>query len=397
MAWYNPRTWGRSSAPPVQTRTIYSLGHMEQLLNGGYASYDSGAWAYRGVLSIPGVWRAATLISETVASLPQKAYRDTANGGSELVSSLLLEQPAYPLSRIDTWSSLILDLVMNGNAFAIIASRDETGTPTGIIPVPACQVGVRRDEDGQIYYSYRGRSDYTPYDVLHIRGPHEPGALRGMGVLEHHMRTLNLADTLTEQAQDVGKGVPTGILKSLNPDLTQPEADELKAKWLESQSGRTIAVLNASTEFTPLAWNPTDAQLLETRKFSLTEIALLFGIPPHFLAAESGSGTYSNVQQEALNLIKYSLQGFISRIEQALTGLLPYGVRVKLSLDALLRADTLTRYQAHSLALTAGWITPNEVRRMEDLPPLPEGGDQPYRQAAPAPNPDDSGDPGKTP
>lgn len=399
MAWWNPRSWGKSPSPEVQTRMITSLAGFELTMNGGYASETSGLWAYRGVLSIPGVWRAATLISDTIASLPQKAYKDRPNGQTEVVRSILLDQPSYPHSRIDTWSSLILDLVMNGNAFAVIASRDANGTPTGIIPIPAMYVGVRRRDDGQLEYSYQTHR-YTSNEVLHIRGPHQPGDLRGYGVLESHMRTLALAENLTEQAQDLGKGVPSGILKSLNPDLTPEEAAELKTAWLDSQSKRTIAVLNSSTEFEALAWKPTDAQLLETRKFSLTEIALLFGIPPHFLAAENGSGTYSNVQQEALNLIKYSLQGHISRIEQALTALMPSKVRVKLSLDALLRADTLTRYQAHSLALTSGWITPNEVRAMEDLPPLPEGGDKPYRQAeTPAPDPQNPGpgNPGNTP
>jgi HK97 family phage portal protein len=379
MAWWNPRSWGKSPSPEVHTRMINAFGGFELAVNGGYAAQPSATWAYRGALSIPGVWRAATLISDTVAALPQKAYKDIAGGLTETVPSMLLDQPSHPHTRIETWSSLILDLVMNGNAVAIIAARDEAGTPTALIPIPACSVGVRRNEYGELEYSYSGRT-YTPNEILHIRGPHQPGDLRGYGVLELHLRTLNLAENLTEQAQDIGKGVPSGVLKSQNPDLTADEAADLKLKWLESQRNRTVAVLNSSTEFEPLAWNPTDAQLLETRKFNLVEIALIFGIPPHFLAAENGSGTYTNVQQEALSLVKYSLQGVISRIEQALSQLLPYGTRVKLSLDALLRADTLARYQAHSLALTSGWITPNEVRALEDLPPMP-GGDEPYRKA----------------
>lgn len=407
MVWYNPRTWGRSDAPAVQTRTITSLGGFEMAVNGGYAAQSSPTWAYRGVLAIPGVWRAANLIADTVAALPQKAYADAPGGLTKVVPSMLLDQPSYPHTRIETWSSMILDLVLNGNAFAIIAARDDSGRPTAIIPIPACSVGVRRTALGTIEYSYSGSAydggppggTYGANEVLHIRGPHQPGDLRGYGVIEMHLRTLNLADNLTEQSQDISKGIPSGVLKSLNPDLTADEAADLKSKWLDSQRTRTVAVLNSSTEFEPLAWNPTDAQLLETRKFSLVEIALIFGIPPHFLAAENGSGTYTNVQQEALSLVKYSLQGFISRIEQALTQLLPPGVRVKLSLDALLRADTLTRYQAHSLALTSGWITPNEVRALEDLPPLPEGGDKPYRQADTPPAPDNPGpgNPGNTP
>lgn len=378
MAWYNPKTWGDGkAAPEVQTRLINSFAGFELAMNGGFAAQPSEMWAYRGMLSIPGVWRAATLIANTVAALPQQAYRYKPGGEITQVPYILLDQPSYPHTRVDVWSSLVLDLVMHGNAFAVIATRNAAGVPTSIIPIPAVSVGVRWTEDGSIEYWYRDQT-YTVNEVLHIRGPHQPGDLRGYGVLEQHMITLRTAQDLSEQARDISKGVPSGLLKSMNPDLTAEEAADLKATWRESQEHRTVAVLNATTDFQPLGWNPTDAQLLETRHFSLTEIALIFGIPSHFLLAASGKGseTYSNVQQEAMSLVKYALHAYISRIEQALSNLLPNGTQVKLSLDSLLRADTLTRYQAHQLAITSGWMTVNEVRAVEDLPPLP-GGDTP--------------------
>lgn len=381
MVWYKPSTWGNEASPETHTRLINSFGGFELAVNGGFRAVPSETWAYRGALATPGVWRAANLIADTVGTLPQKAYRSRAGNPIEEVHFPILTQPSYPHTSIETWSSLILDLVMNGNAIALIADRDSAGVPTALIPLPACSTGVRLTFEGELEYSFRDQT-YSTNEILHIRGPHQPGDIRGYGVLENHFRTLELARELTEQAVDVGKGVPSGVLRSLNPDLTPEEAVELKAAWLESQRNRTVAVLNASTEFEALAWNPTDAQLLETRKFSLVELALIFGVPPHFLAAENGSGTYTNVQQEALSLVKYSLQGHISRIEQALSQLLPNGTRVKLALDSLLRADTLTRYQAHSLALTSGWMTPNEVRALEDMPPIP-GGDETYRKATP--------------
>lgn len=377
MAWYNPRSWGGKAAPEVQTRLINSFGGFELSVNGGFAAQPSELWAYRGMLAIPGVWRAATLTANTVAALPQQAYRYKPGGAITTVPYVLLDQPSFPHSRVDVWSSLVLDLVMHGNAFAVIATRNSAGVPTSIVPIPAVSVGVRWNEYGSIEYWYRDKT-YQVNEVLHIRGPHQPGDLRGYGVLEQHMLTLRTAEDLSEQARDISKGVPSGLLKSMNPDLTEAEAIDLKSKWRESQERRTVAVLNATTDFQPLGWNPTDAQLLETRKFSLTEIALIFGIPSHFLLAASGKGseTYSNVQQEAMSLVKYSLHAYISRIEQALSNLLPNGTQVKLSLDSLLRADTLTRYQAHQLAITSGWMTVNEVRAVEDLPPLP-GGDAP--------------------
>lgn len=376
MVWYKPSTWGNEASPETQTRMIDSFGGFELSVNGGFRGEPSALWAYRGALEIPGVWRAANLIADTISALPQKAYRTRGGNPIEEVHFPILDQPSFPHTRIETWSSMLLDLVMNGNALALIATRDSAGTPTALIPLPAFQTNIRRRYDGTLEYAYRGET-YEANEILHIRGPHQPGDYRGYGVLEAHFRTIGLAHELTEQAQDISKGVPSGVLKSSNPDLTPAEAADLKTQWLTSQRKRTVAVLNASTEFQALAWNPTDAQVLETRKFSLVELALIFGVPPHFLAAENGSGTYTNVQQEALSLVKYSLQGHISRIEQALSQLLPNGTTVELSLDALLRADTLTRYQAHSLALTSRWKTPNEVRADEGLPPI-DGGDKLY-------------------
>jgi HK97 family phage portal protein len=140
-----------------------------------------------------------------------------------------------------------------------------------------------------------------------------------------------------------------------------------------------------------VAWNPSEAQLLETRKFSLVEIALILGVPAYFLNAENASGAYTNVQQEALNLVKYSLQGHISRIEQALSNLLPNGTKVELKLDALLRADTVTRYQAYAIGIANQFLTVNEVRALENMAPV-AWGYQPVRNIAPNPTNPDSGD-----
>lgn len=352
----------------------------EQILT--QSPYRTTATVYSGAMSIPAAWRASTLIADTLAALPWHAFRERGNRPVERVDSLLLDQPSPYEPRVNTLSSLFLDLVYHGNAIAIIASRDYDGRPNALVPVPAEEVSVRRRDDGSIEYQIRGQV-FEGYDVMHVKGHSRPGDVRGFGVLEAHMRTLDLADDLNRQAQNLtGYGVPTGVLRSSNPDLTREEAQELKQAWLNSQRNRTVAVLNASTEFTPLAWNPTEAQLIEARKFSLTEIALIFGVPMSFLGAEGQSMTYTNSQLEAMSLVKFSLNGFIARMEAALSALLPRGTFVRVNLDALLRADTKTRYDAYSVALSAGFLTVNEVRELEDLKPLPEpkevnsGGDE---------------------
>jgi HK97 family phage portal protein len=139
---------------------------------------------------------------------------------------------------------------------------------------------------------------------------------------------------------------------------------------MRAQHAREVAVLNATTKFTPLAWNPSDAQLIESRQFAVHEIALAFGLDPSWLGAAQASRTYSNLGEESLNLVKYSLGGWLARFEQALSLACPPGQQVKANLDALLRADTKTRYAAYQSGIAAGWLQRSEVRHTEDLPPI---------------------------
>lgn len=385
---------GKLLAPRTDGEQTRAAGSVFQTVIDG-TPIDYPASIYRGGMSIPGGWRAANLIADLLGGVPWFAYRRRSGRPVELLdpTPLLLEQPAPPDVRMTTFSSWGLDLVWHGNAVGIIAARNAQGTPTAVYPVPADQVGVRRVTDakfsplpvGEIEYSVGRLRGLSPYDVIHIKGPCAPGGLRGMGVLEAHLEgTLNLAHEQAKQAASISHhGVPTGILKSQNPDLTAPEAADLKAGWLASQQNRTIAVLNATTDFSPLSWNPEELQLVEARKFTLHELALIFGLPLSFLGVEQSSRTYTNVEQEAINLIKFTLGGHLARFEQTLSLAFPRGTVVKADLDSILRADTLTRYQAHQIGLSSGFLTTDEVREIEDRPPLPEQPDP-----APAPIPE---------
>jgi HK97 family phage portal protein len=359
---------------------------------------------YSGGMSIPGAWRSALLLSDLLGAVPWHAYRERAGQPVEKLDPTppLLEQPSPPDTRMTTFSSWALDLIWHGNAIGLVAARNREGWPTAAVPVPAESVQVKRVETydgipfpvGTVAYSVGGRW-YQAADVIHVKGPCRPGALRGMGVLEAHLnRTMDLAAEQERQARSVSaSGVPTGIIKSTDPDLDQTAATALKTAWLTSQRDRTVAVLNETTDFTPIAWNPTDMQLLEARKFTLHELALIFGVPLSFLGVEQSSRTYTNQEQEGLNLLKFSLNGHLSRFEQTLTQHMPRGTFVKATLDAILRADTLTRYQAHELGIRAGFLTPDEARDLEDRPPLTpaqrEALRPPPRPAAPDPNQDD--------
>jgi HK97 family phage portal protein len=347
---------------------------------GAFADWSRGE--YQGAMSIPAAWRASLLISDQIGLVPWQAYRDGPGDVAEQVhpTPALLLQPSPPDTAMTSFSSMALDLIYHGNAIMLKVARDASGYPQAAVPVPVRAVNVRRSKGrpelglrpGDVEYDVGG-SIFGSNDVVHVKGPCEPGALRGMGVLEAHLRgTLSLAAELDQQAGSVGAaGVPTGVLKVSSPDLTKAEADALKAGWMAAQRTRTVGVLNAVTDFLPLAWNPTETQLIEARQFSVQQLALVFGIDATWLGATSSSRVYANIEQEGLNLFRYaSLAGHLARFEQALSAAMPPGEWARANLDARLRPDTLTRYQAHEIAIRAGFMTDDEVRSLEDRPAL---------------------------
>lgn len=334
--------------------------------------------SYRGGMGIPGAWRAALLLTDLLGQVPWDAWR----GKPEVMIEprpVLLEQPTPPDTSMTTWSSLGLDLIWHGNALAVIASRNAVGVPTAIIPVPACNVAVRRVTPfassplpvGALEYKI-GSLSLGSDDVLHIKGPCEPGAVRGLGVLETQLNTLTLATEQDRQARSLSQnGVPTGILKTEGPDLDADEAADLKDSFLRGQSGgRSIALLNSTTTFTPLSWNPEEMQLVEARKFTLNQLELIFGLPVGWLGGMNSARQYSNIEQDAVNLLKFSLGGHLARFEQTLSLLYPRGTRVRADMDAVLRADTLTRYQAHAIGIQSGFLLDDEARVKEGRLPL---------------------------
>jgi HK97 family phage portal protein len=194
-----------------------------------------------------------------------------------------------------------------------------------------------------------------------------------MGVLEVGLAggPLGLAKTLNQQANNVSEaGVPTMHIRSFDPDFDAGQAAELKAKATETQRVRSPMVTNALVEAKPLAWNPTETQLLEARRLSLVEVANLFGMDAEWVNAGQVSGTYQNIEQKGIDFLRHSAGGWLARFEQAFTLIRPRGRWVEANRNAELQADTLTRYQVYELAIRNGILTRDEIRALERRKPL---------------------------
>ena len=340
--------------------TLPSLGLGAQPLTGPLSITQSTT------LSIPAAYRCVQIISDTAASLPLHSYR----GKMQLNRTPdVLKHPDPADTRMSTLAALFVSLLIDGNAYLLVGNRDSLGHPRSFVVLApgAVSLSVR---EGVRYYSVAGRL-YDAEDVLHIRGLTLPGNDVGLGPLAMQRRALGLAIAGEDHAAElyVNGAIPAGVLSS-EAELTQAEADAAKASFVAAHGGRqrSPAVLSGGMDYKTLSFSASDLELVESRRFSAQQICTIFGVPSYLVGVGStDSRTYANAQDDARFFATYTLRPWLTRVESALSTLLPRGQEAKFNLDALLRADTNTRYAAHAQALAGGWLSVPEIRAIEDL------------------------------
>lgn len=351
-------------------------------------------------LGLEMVYRAVQVLATGVTQLSL----DVERAGVVISAPLWIREPdiGVPIERFldETVNSLALD----GNAFWFV-SRNDASAVTNLRLLPPLDVSVTIDyATGVRTYAYGGR-DLKPGEIRHLGLLWIPGRARALGPIQAAREMLAGAVDLRDYASGWfhDAGVPTGTLTTdqpLNPD----QAAAHKAQWNATQGGhRGTAILGQGLKYAPVLLSPKDAQFLESQNYATTGLARLFGIPLHLalVALQGSSMTYANTTQADLTFIRWTLSKYTREIEVAFSTLLPRGQRARFNLDALLRPDAISRGALHAQALAAGWMTVNEVRAIENLPPI-AGGDKlkpapaPFVPVPPAPV-DPSADPGADP
>lgn len=335
--------------------------------------------------SLVSVYRAIDIITSAVAQLPLRVERH----GVEVPASEIpdiIKAPSLSFTRSDFLEQIALSLAVTGNAY-ILAKRIGGKIVELVVLNPHEVLPTQDETSGVITYSYRGR-DYSQADIQHLKFMVLPGSLKGLGAIQAARAEIQGAINLRDYAAQWfnGSGQPSGIL-STDQALTAEDAKQIRDTWnnIDPATGKplpvtanpsNIKVTGKGVKYEPIVLSPRDAQFIESRNFNTLEIARLFGIPATLMltATEGSSMTYSNVEQDWLGFVRFTLTKYLRKIEEALSAFTPRGQTVRFQISALLRSDTLTRYQAHQIALTAGFMTLNEVRAIESLPPLENQG-----------------------
>ena len=371
---------GRLLKRQIQPSVVYtSSGYVDSLGRVGRAFQANWSGTYvdtNTALGVPAIYRGVTLIADAIGALGLHSYR---NGRMVKPTPQILVRPNPQETRIETISAMAASLILDGNYIAVLGERGANGLPDFFYPVAIDRVNLTR-VDGRIVYRI-DEQVYEADDILHIKNFTLPGEFFGRGIVETQKQAIGKEIAINEYASRYFDGGvnPTAVIKSGNPDLTQEEADALKTAWLSMYSGRNRqpAVLNSTTDFEILSSNAQESQLIESQIQGLTEAANILGLPAYYLGAPNSSRTYANVEQENLQLVRWSIQPIAERIEQALSELLVRGQTAKFNYDTLLRTDTLSRYQAHAVGLTNGFLTVDEVRDMENRDPIQGIDDEP--------------------
>ena len=352
----------------------------------------------RSSMQMTAVYSCVRILAEAVAGLPVHLYRYTESGGKEKAIDhplylLLHDEPNPEMSSFVFRETLMTHLLLWGNAYAQVI-RNGKGEVIALYPLMPNKMEVDRDDKGQLYYIYTrstdeaktgdvGRVLLRPQDVLHIPGLGFDG-LVGYSPIAMAKNAIGLAIATEEYgAKFFANGAaPSGVLE--HPGTIKDPA-RVREAW-QSQFGGSansgkIAVLEEGMKYTPISISPEQAQFLETRKFQINEIARIFRVPPH-MVGDLEKSSFSNIEQQSLEFVKYTLDPWVVRWEQSIARALlsedeKRSYFVKFNLEGLLRGDYASRMNGYATARQNGWMSANDIRELENLDRIPaeEGGD----------------------
>ena len=345
----------------------------------------------RTAMQMTAVYSCVRILSEAIAGLPLFVYKYGTDGSKEKYLDhplwrVLHDEPNPEMTSFVFRETMMNHLLLTGNAYAQII-RNARGEVVALYPLMPDRVTVDRDSQGRLYYRYYKCSDeapevgkakqadivFAPTDILHVLGLGYDG-LVGYSPIAMAKNAVGLAMAAEEYgAKFFANGAaPSGVLE--HPG-TIKDPERIRQSWQSTFGGSSnsnkIAVLEEGLKYTPIAISPEQAQFLETRKFQINEIARIFRVPPHMLA-DLEKSSFSNIEQQSLEFVKYTLDPWVIRWEQAMNKSLLLDsekrtVFTKFNVDGLLRGDYASRMTGYATARQNGWMSANDIRELENL------------------------------
>lgn len=353
-------------------------------------------------LSVSAVYACVRVLSESLASLPLDLFKYLPNKGSEKdrehpLYRVLHDEPNPEMTSFTFRETEMSHLLTWGNAYSQII-RNYGGQVIGLYPLMPDRMEVHRDDTtGAIYYVYRVRKDdivegvkagepvrLESDDVLHIPGLGFDGLIgySPIAMMRNSIGASLAADEYSSKFYENG-ATPSGVLE--HPGVLK-DPEKLRDSWHKAYGGSSnagkVAILEEGLTFKSISISPADAQLIEARKFQIEDIARIFRVPPHMIG-DLEHATFSNIEHQSLEFVKYTLGPWMARWEQAMDRALLNSSEkadryIQFNAEGLLRGDLKSRNDAYAVARQNGWMSANDIRRKEglDLIPAELGGDR---------------------
>ena len=359
----------------ISFQSLFALGdgYTFTTNSGTYVTQDDS-------LKIGAVYACVRLVADTICSLPVDSYiRQDGVRLQYRPRPVWLDQPDIGVTKEDHFQQVLVSLLLNGNSFTRII-RDEEGEVLALSVLNPQHVEVRRDNYGRLFYVSHARDRIEDVDMIHIKDLTLPGELRGKSRIDLVKEQLGLARALEEfAARFFGQGSTTTGIIQFPGNLSREQAKNLVDAFEDGHKGlrrsHRPGILFGGATFEKTGVNPNDSQFIESRQFAIEEIARVFRVPPSMIGVTTpGAMSYASVEANQLHFLQHTLTPYLAKVESEYSVLLAGRAFIRFTTAGLLRGDIAARNASYQQGLNNGYLSVNDVRRLEDMSPV-EGGD----------------------
>lgn len=326
-------------------------------------------------LSLVPVFAATRLIADSVSTLPLQAFRKAADGRQPVPLPTVLDDPDPKSSRIAWLERCMMSLLLRGNAYGLKSGFAEPGIPKTITWLDPDSVQLYDNR-----WLYQGR-EVPEAQMFHVPALTLPGQRLGVSPLQACRSTVTAGKSTQAFMRDWfrNKAIPGMTFQNTEQTIEQPIAQQAKERLMATLRSGEPFVTGKDWKLDVVKLPAEDAGFVASAKLNATQIASIYGIPPEMIGGESGSSlTYSTVELNQIHFLTNTLRPWLVRLETAFSTLLPRPQYVKFNADAMIRADTKTRWDVYRIAREIGAKNVDEIRVLEDQPPLPNGQGEDY-------------------
>lgn len=361
----------------ISFQTIWGSGADLDILNPSGVNINQNS-----AFEVVAFWSAVSLISDTIATLPVDSFiRQDGNRRPFRPRPAWVDQPDVDMTRQAHYQQVLVSLLVSGNSYTRIF-RNTTGEIVNLVVLDPQTVHVSRSALGRKIFTVDGEKNaLTSDDIIHITDLIQPGSLTGLSRVDRLKEALGLSSAMQSYAaRFFGSGATTQGIIEFPGNLTADQAKNLREGFDSAHRGfrkaHKTGVLSGGASYKQTTVPNDAAQFLESRRFAVEEIARAFNIPLSMMGVP-GTQSYASVEQNAIQFVTHTLRPYIEKLEWAYSRLLPSQAFLSFNTNGLLRGDFNSRISAYATGLQSGFMSVNDVRRLEDMSPA-DNGDQ-YR------------------